>query len=207
MSTPSAHDRERFVRLWYRLKIMGYVEAAWQRIATAYTEPHRRYHNWDHIAWCLEQFDRIKHLLDDPDEVEFAIFLHDAVYIPGAQDNEERSADLAYDFLKKTPNRSLIIAVEMLILGTKHRHEPVTQDGRYMVDIDVSSMGDPEENARYVATVREEFLQFVSEEDYERGRRKFITEFLKRDPIYYTDFFHQRYEAAAKRHLAEQLEE
>lgn len=205
MRIPSAKDKDRFVRLWIRLHFGVGVEEAWKRISDAYTERHRRYHNWEHILWCLSQFDLIRHKLSNPDAVEFALYFHDIVYQPGAPDNEERSTDVAMQYLKEASIEFRTL-VKIFILDTKHSFVPVTEDGKYMVDIDVSSMGDPEQNLRYVATVREEFLQFVSEQDYEQGRQAFIAEFLKKDRIYYTDFFHRLYEQPARINLAKQLE-
>lgn len=206
MNTPLGQDRDRFVQLWTRLRLGDGAAAAWKQIVVAYTERRRRYHNWDHILWCLRQFDSIWPKLSDYNTVEFAIYFHDVVYQPGASDNEERSVDVAMQHLQ-TGTFEMRNRVKILILDTKHLFTPGTDDGKYMADIDVSSMGDPAENARYVATVREEFLQFVSEEDYERGRRNFISEFLKKDRIYYTEHFHRMYEDTAKRNLAKQLEE
>lgn len=206
MKTPSASDRERFVQLWYRLKIVGDVEAAWKRISEAYTERHRRYRTWDHILWCLSQFDLVKRDLDNPDLVEFAIYWHDVVGQPGEPDNVERSADVTLQYLYSAP-MELRYGVKMLILDTKRKFEPVTVDGKYLVDIDISSMGDAEQNVRYVATVREEYLQFVTAEEYERWRRELIGNFLMKNRIYYTDFFFEKYETAARANLAKQLGE
>lgn len=205
MRIPSAKDKERFVRLWIRLRFGVGVEEAWKRITEAYTERHRRYHNWEHILWCLSQFDLVRHKLSNPDAVEFAIYFHDIVYQPGAPDNEDRSVDVAMQHLAWA-SMEFKSLVRIFILDTMHTFVPATNDEKYMVDIDITSMGDPGQNARYQATVREEFLQFVSEEDYEHGRRAFITQFLKKERIYHTDFFHRLYELSARDNLAKELE-
>lgn len=205
LSIPSAKDKGRFVQLWIQLHPEVGVDEAWQRIVDGYTERHRRYHNWDHILWCLKQFDLIKHLLMYPDLVEFAIYFHDVVYRPGASDNEERSADVAMSFVPEMQFPDVAI-VRILILDTKHNSEPRLVDGEYLADIDLSSMGDDEQNARYAVNIREEFLSFVPAEIFDSERKKFIQKFIDKPRIYYTDFFHQKYGEAAKRNLEKQLE-
>src|SRR5262245_33730300 len=63
-------------------------------LAAAYTEPHRRYHDATHIAEVLGWYDRVADDLGwhQPAEVYVAIVFHDAIYTPGANDNEARSA-------------------------------------------------------------------------------------------------------------------
>lgn len=50
------------------------------------------YHNWTHIQTMLADFDTMRHTVRDADAVELAIYFHDVIYVPGAQDNEVASA-------------------------------------------------------------------------------------------------------------------
>src|SRR5258705_10576692 len=83
---------------WLALcKMAGTAEAPagwYERLTTAYAEPHRHYHNQQHIAECLAEFDQARHLAAQPAAVELALWFHDAVYNPRARDNEEQSAAL-----------------------------------------------------------------------------------------------------------------
>src|SRR5438445_1363039 len=70
--------------------------AGWyERLMTVYAEPQRHYHNQQHIAECLTEFDQALHLARRPVEAELALWFHDAVYDPIRGDNEEQSAALA----------------------------------------------------------------------------------------------------------------
>src|SRR5579862_4466494 len=65
-----------------------------EALAAAYGEPHRRYHDANHVAEVLAWYDRVADDVgwDRPVEVYVAILFHDAIYAPGAKDNEARSA-------------------------------------------------------------------------------------------------------------------
>ena len=64
---------------------------SYERITAMYAEPHRHYHNRQHIADCLTEFDHVREVAVEPDAVEFAIWFHDALYDPCAGDNEALS--------------------------------------------------------------------------------------------------------------------
>src|SRR6185436_3143370 len=52
----------------------------WTKLITAYTAPHRAYHNFEHIVEMLKDFMEIKDLLENSLAVEFAIWYHDYIY-------------------------------------------------------------------------------------------------------------------------------
>ena len=63
-------------------------------LRTRYAEPQRHYHNWLHIEAMLKHFRRWEDEFHRPEPVLWALYWHDAVYDPLAQDNEEQSAQL-----------------------------------------------------------------------------------------------------------------
>jgi predicted metal-dependent HD superfamily phosphohydrolase len=71
----------------------------WAELLPRYSEPHRHYHNVQHIEECLREFEFGQHLAADPAAVELAILFHDAIYDPRRSDNEEQSAQLAIALL------------------------------------------------------------------------------------------------------------
>jgi len=94
--------------------------ARWyERLARAYDEPQRHYHNQQHIAECLWEFDQARSLARQPITVELALWFHDAVYDPKAGDNEEQSAALAKSCLREGGVSEAL--VETVGLATKKR--------------------------------------------------------------------------------------
>jgi predicted metal-dependent HD superfamily phosphohydrolase len=64
-------------------------------LMAAYAQPHRAYHNAEHIADCLRQLDALLRAgcpCEHPSEVAVALWYHDAIYAPLASDNEAQSA-------------------------------------------------------------------------------------------------------------------
>ena len=52
---------ERWSRLWQAISAEGDGSVWYQALTRAYAEPHRHYHNQQHIADCLTEFDPVRH--------------------------------------------------------------------------------------------------------------------------------------------------
>lgn len=196
----SIRAQERFVALWNRIATGGPipVEAIFVRLSRLYGEAHRRYHTLDHIRHCLEEFDRAKGLIDDPDAVEMGLWFHDAIYRSGARDNEWRSAELFREWSEGFVNPAFGERVRDLILVTTHRAAPAAPDQRYIADIDLSSFGLPwDEFERDGRHIRAEFAN-VSDEGYYPGHLRFLLSLLDRPTFFLTEHFRRRYERIAR---------
>lgn len=92
----------------------------WDQLVKLYAD--RPYHNLDHVSEMLSEFETVNHLADDPNAVKMAIIFHDAIYIPGAKDNEQKSADLARQLLEKKLmlEPEFVEKVHKLITATRH---------------------------------------------------------------------------------------
>jgi predicted metal-dependent HD superfamily phosphohydrolase len=162
-----------------------------------YSEPHRRYHTLQHLEECFAAFDEIRDLARAPEEVELAIWFHDAIYDPRREDNEQRSADWARETVGD--------AVADLVMTTRHDAPPTTIDARVLVDADLWILGAPQERFdEYEAQVREEY-GWVAAPIYRRKRREILESFLARASVYNTERFIARYEARARANLARSL--
>ncbi len=199
-SRSSAPD-ERFRTLWRRCLLPNAeVDAAevYRDLVHRYAEPGRRYHTWSHVDHCLFEFDRAVARIESPDAVELALWFHDAVFVPGAGDNEQRSADLLRTWGRALFSAAFLDKVCELILITTHRKPPAPGDESYLVDIDLSSFGfEWPDFMRDSLHIREEQIA-VPDAVYYPAHAAFLRMLFDRPRIFYTDFFRDRYEESAR---------
>lgn len=181
------------------LQLADRVAAA---LAAAYSEPHRAYHNLTHIAELLGWFDRVA---DDigwlaPGEVYAAILFHDAIYVPGAKDNEARSAEWA---LRAGFGEHV---AELICMTARHTsHASTGHDQAHFLDADMAIVGaPPAEFAAYDAAIAIEYGH-IPPEAYRAGRRAFLAGLAALPRIFRTDYFHHRLDAQARANLAAAL--
>ena len=185
-----------FQELWSRLKGPGDPRPFYYDLAQRYSEPHRAYHTLDHLRRCIGEADGA------PPVVELALWYHDAVYEPLANDNEARSARLVQ--ILPLPQAVVDRAAE-LILATAHRLPPAEAEAALLADIDLSILGQPpDEFDLYEDRIRQEFIA-LPEEEFRKGRADFVRTLLGRPSIYTTARFRERYEAAARANLERSL--
>ena len=200
--------RARFSHLWRKCQVdadNSKSGSAWKVLKQHYNEEHRHYHNFSHIAHCLEQHDLAAGEMQAPDEVEMAIWYHDVVYETRARDNEIRSADLFRQHGANGFSTTFLDRVYDLILATIHDHPPQHPDQKFMVDIDLSSFGLPwHEYMRNSNAIRRESYD-IPEDHFYASMVKFLQTLLGRPQIYLTDFFHSRYEQAARTNIERYL--
>jgi predicted metal-dependent HD superfamily phosphohydrolase len=197
---------ERFKLLWTHRGANTPQEETFSLLHRSYSEAFRTYHNVTHLCHCLEELDTARHLAIHPAAVEIALWFHDAVYEPLAKDNEARSAAWAEEELRKRgAPQDIIHRVKNLILATKHDQPPTEPDAQLIVDIDLAILGQPAERFdAYEAQIRQEYAM-VPEVAFRQGRAAILEMFLNRPTIYYTDFFQQKYEGAARANLQRSL--
>jgi predicted metal-dependent HD superfamily phosphohydrolase len=198
-SARPSSEKARFAALWFRCLASEptTVETVYARLAEFYGEPHRHYHTLDHIQHCLREFDRAEALMEDPDAVELALWFHDAIYRPGASDNERRSAELFEQWSDGRAEPKFRRRVGDLIMITTHRELPSQADERFIVDIDLSGFGrswdECEQDGR---RIRAEYAH-LSDEDYYPSQLRFLWSLQNRPSFFFTNFFRQRYERVA----------
>lgn len=195
--------RSRWSALWQALGAAADM-SLFATLQAAYTGPHRHYHTLQHLEECFVHFEELKHLALRPDEVEVALWFHDAIYDTRRQDNEQLSARWAAQVLSAV-SREAAGRVGALILATRHEALPEGIDAQILVDVDLAILGaDKARFDEYEAQVRREYA-WVPGLVYRRGRRRILESFLARAAIYSTENFLQRLEGRARANLARSL--
>lgn len=170
----------------------------------------RAYHDQRHLTACIGQWQRLQQerpgSMQNPQAVALALWFHDAIYWPWRRDNEARSAAWAQRFLTaQALPAALTHTVVQHIMDTRHAASASSGDGQWVVDMDLSILGQDEiVFRRYERHVRQEYF-FVRRSRYIAGRRAVLLGFLDQPRIYQTDWFHQRLEAQARSNLAQSV--
>ena len=193
--------RDRWRALWPVGAAEG--DAVYRDLVARYAEPQRAYHTLDHMADCLHWLDEVRPLLIRPDEAEWAIWFHDAVYDPQRADNEERSAALATGVLPAAGvGEEAVRRVADLIRLTSHTTADLTGDAAIVCDIDLAILGAPSQRfEQYDAAIGREY-DWVPEDIFRRERGRVLAAFLTRPRIYQTPYFSDALEQRARANLS-----
>ena len=191
-------------RMWQGLGAPKADPALLRALLARYTEPHRHYHTLRHLEACFAHFDAVRHAAAHPQEVELALWFHDAVYDPRAADNEALSAAWAQRALAQAGvDGDAVRRIAGLILAT--RHDAPAEEGRdaaLLLDIDLAILGSPAARfERYDRDVRLEYGH-VPEALYRFGRAAVLRRFLARPRLYRSAPAAALLEAPARRNLA-----
>lgn len=178
-------------------------------LTTLYTQPHRHYHNINHINDCLTELENYPGLSSENIRiVEKAIWYHDAVYNPYSKNNEVNSAMLIPSGYWMDDNK-----VREIILATaKHSITQVAKDKdgnetplplatQIMLDIDLAGFGKPTpECLQNGENVRKEYYK-TNDQDFFTGRLNFLRKIMQRKSLYYTDYFKEKYHAQSQENI------
>jgi predicted metal-dependent HD superfamily phosphohydrolase len=180
-------------------------------LSVLYTQPHRTYHNINHINECLvelENFHSVEFTYADRRIVERAIWYHDAVYNPYSKNNEANSALLlqkGYWAEHEEVHDAIIATSRHMITQVgkdKNGHQgPLPLTTQVMLDIDLVGFGkSTPECLANGENVRKEYYK-TNDYDFYTGRLKFLREIMKRESLYYTDYFKEKYHEQSQKNL------
>ncbi|WP_043840342.1 hypothetical protein [Muricoccus aerilatus] len=182
-------------------------------LRTRLAEPHRVYHGQAHIDAMLARLRVDRAAFRAPEAVELAIWFHDAVYDPGAADNERRSAALLRQALDGLAPAQLLEEAELMILATEHHAmppglpAPLAADLAAFLDLDMAVLGAPlAAYDLYAAGVAREFIPVVGEAAYRQGRAAFLRRTLAAGtPLFHTAAARETLEASARANMLREL--
>ncbi len=188
-------------------------EKAYNTIRQLYGDNVRRYHALAHIVDGLNIIQKFEGQIDTPKAFILAWLFHDSVYDPARskedkaiKPDEDRSAETMeacarqWGFDEKT-----IAYASNLIRHTQHgKMDPVTNDEKLFVDLDMSVMGRPPEVfARCENELRIEY-GIYTQASWIKGRTTFLQS-LSVGSIFHTPFFKNLYEKQAMENIANSL--
>jgi predicted metal-dependent HD superfamily phosphohydrolase len=188
--------------MWAAFGVTAADEGLLRDLVARYSEPHRKYHTMQHLEECFGKLGELRALARKLEEIELALWFHDAIYDTRRKDNEEKSAEWA---------RSAVLAagvaapagerVYELVMATRHNAVPAGIDAQILVDVDLSILGaSPDRFDEYEVQVRQEY-SWVPGPLFRRERRKILEDFLKRRSLFQTAQFVAAYEARARDNL------
>jgi len=179
-------------------------ETMFSKIVTvlrAYEEPHRKYHNINHIENMLSLAEKLGWPLTKAQY--WAIFYHDAIYNVPAKNvsSEKLSAEL---YMKHWGNiHEFAKVTEQIILDTE-KHIPTIEESKVVIDLDLSGLALSYWTNR--DTIRLEFSCY-NDEEFKIGRKKFLTGMLAKDKLFWYDIGGKTEEwtALARNNMSQEL--
>lgn len=181
------------------------ISGVYDQLYAHYAEPERYYHNLQHLSDCLKLWQEVLVQSERPHELGLALWFHDAIYDPQRDDNEVKSAEWASTFLQQQwVSDEVVQRVHALIMATQH-HQAEYKDQQLMVDIDLASLGsEPDQFDLYQQNIRREYA-FVPEDVFMIKRKEILESFIRRQRLYLTPHFFDRFEKAARTNLTRAL--
>ena len=193
--------------------VLGYGQQA--LLEAAYATPQRAYHNFGHVQEVL------RHYADvaagpgwaQPVEIYLAVLYHDAIYEAGRKDNEARSAELGMAQVAQwMPQEGVDVlrVAELINLTARHGQfspsdfsgDGFSLDAMHFLDCDMAILGaGAEKFDAYDRGIAEEYRGHVPGFLFRINRKRFLKGLLARERIFLSDWFHQRYDAAARDNL------
>lgn len=172
-------------------------------ILNLYSEKHRSHHTIEnHIIPLLNLFFKNIDYAKNPVVIIFVAILHDVIYNPLSDFNEEASAMFALSII---PNNDLGTSVYNIITYDKQTDKPNDSDCKLFHDLDFSvlTLKWPK-YIRYCENIKSEYIKVYSLEAYYAGRSAWIEKTLE-NPIFLTCPFKEKFEETAIINLEREL--
>ncbi|MFN0282781.1 MAG: metal-dependent phosphohydrolase [Kineosporiaceae bacterium] len=183
------------------------VEAAGVALLARWHEPHRRYHDAEHLGEVLAGVDVLAAHAGDPAAVRLAAWFHDAVYAGRPGDDEEASAGVALEVLARlgVPGGRVVRVAGLVRMTARHEPAAGDPDAAVLSDADLAILAAPTDRyARYAAAVRAEYAH-VPDAAFRAARAAVLTSLAGAAQLYRTETGRARWERAARANLAAEV--
>jgi predicted metal-dependent HD superfamily phosphohydrolase len=193
--------------MWRAFGVAEADESLFRDLTAGYSEPHRKYHTMQHLEECFAKLQELRALAHKLEEIELALWFHDAIYDTRRKDNEEKSARWARSaILEAGVAAPAGDRVYELVMATRHNAVPAGGDAQILVDVDLSILGaSPDRFDEYERQVRQEY-SWVPGLLFRRERRKVLEDFLKRRTLFQSKPFIAAYETQARANLQRSID-
>jgi len=190
------------------------TEPMLSQLLNFYQTPPRFYHTIEHVCEVLQHYREIEKLglWHRPDEVYLAALYHDAIYEYGAKDNEVRSAQVARMCIQEWYAEHKIDAnyvAHLIELTARHGSlspQDVDTEEALFLDCDLAIVASSWERfSLYQSHIEQEYTQVYSRLFYRVGRRRFLGSLAKKERLFLSDHFHERYDQQARANLKRAL--
>lgn len=173
-----------------------------------YRQPHRRYHDQEHLDELIALARRHTPDLDEAEQL--ALLFHDAVYVPGAArgDNERLSALLMGACVAPLGLGDVDLErAGRIIEATAHAEPPPVEAAR-VCDLDLWRLAAPwDDFQRHALGIRHEYLHLhASEAAFWTARKSFYSSMLAKPALFATDNFRRHFEESARANMKRALE-
>lgn len=157
----------------------AFSEEVYENIVKRWNEPHRFYHNIDHLNFLVDTFrqmyDNSEITAEEMSTLILVAFFHDVIYDPKRDDNEAKSVDY---FRKSCEDGSMKTGfadqVMNMILDTSYRIEPKDKLSKIFWKADNSVLGLPVNKLIEVEHKIFQEFQFAPYDKYRKGRIEFL---------------------------------
>ncbi len=179
-------------------------------IEAAHAQPPRAYHNFGHVQALLQHHRDVAAGPGwrQPREVALAMLYHDAVYEAGRGDNEARSAMMARAAIARwlpdagVDAERVAALIELTARHGRLRGDELDADAALFLDSDMAILGAPPAVFdAYDRGIAEEYRGKVPGFLFRLNRGRFLKGLLAQPRIFFSDFFHARYDAQARENL------
>jgi len=182
-----------------------YIKECWVELHSYYSSSSRHYHNLKHISSMLNELETVRHLINDIDCLQFAIFYHDIIYKSTKSDNELQSARLFKRRISNTSFKEIEKCIKQ-IEATKNHSRSEDGDTNLLLDLDLAILGsDPDDYLVYASNIRKEYSVFP-DFIYRRGRKKIMKEMIENVDLFKTPHFKNLYQDKAIQNMKNEIE-